>query len=62
MVSNHQQRQGIGYAFGYQPVGPQVGNPLFDMNIAFPMMSKYYGLLAGIGFTLSYSISGIFSG
>jgi len=38
------------------------GNPMYELTTAYPEVLKYYGLLSGSAFTLSYSVMGIFAG
>jgi sugar phosphate permease len=37
-------------------------NPFYEITTAYPEIHKYFGLLAGFAFSISYSISGIFMG
>ena len=48
--------------YGYKGVGLNAGNPLFEITASYPQMDKYYGLLSGAGFSLSYAIAGILWG
>lgn len=60
---NHQQNRTIvGYAFGYEGLGVQAGNPDFMLRVAYPMMGQYYGIIASFLFSLSYSTVGVFAG
>ena len=60
---NHQQnRVMIGYAFGYEGLGIQAGNPEYMIRAAYPLMVNYYGIIASFLFSLSYSTVGVFAG
>lgn len=61
-VQNQWSRQTLGYAYGYQGVGSNAGDPKYEIAQAFPTMNAHYGLLSGAAFTIAYSISGIFAG
>jgi MFS family permease len=52
----------IGYAFGYEGLGIQAGNPDFMIRIAYPLMVNYFGIIASFLFSLSYSTVGVFAG
>ena len=48
--------------YGYRGVGLDAGNPLYEITASYPQMNKYYGLLSGAGFSLSYAVAGILWG
>lgn len=52
----------IGYAFGYEGLGLQAGNPEFMIRAAYPLLANYYGIVASLLFSLSYSTVGVFAG
>jgi len=37
-------------------------NPFYEITAAYPEIHKYFGILAGFAFSISYSISGIIMG
>ena len=37
-------------------------NPFYEITAAYPQIHKYFGILAGFAFSISYSISGIIMG
>jgi len=37
-------------------------NPLFDIKAAFPSLSNYYGLIAGLAYSLPNSVVGLLMG
>ena len=39
-----------------------MNNPIYDIKAAYPNLIKYYGLISGFAFSLSFSIAGIFAG
>jgi MFS family permease len=59
-ISNQQQRQMIGYAYGF--TAPTPGDPFFEISAAYPQLEVYYGLLSGAAFTMSHSIASLFAG
>ena len=59
-ISNQQQRQMIGYAYGFKGLIP--GDPFFEISAAYPQLEVYYGLLSGAAFTLAHSIASLFAG
>ena len=52
----------IGYAFGYEGLGIQAGNPEFMIRAAYPQIVNYYAIIASFLFSLSYSTVGVFAG
>ena len=52
----------IGYAYGYEGLGFQAGNPDFMIRVAYPLMVNYFGIIASFLFSLSYSTVGVFAG
>jgi len=57
-ISNQWQRYTLGYANGYT----KVDDPTYNINTAYPDLKQYYGILAGLAFTSSFAICGIFGG
>ena len=37
-------------------------NPIFDIKAAYPSLLNNYGLIAGLAYTLPYSVVGLFMG
>jgi len=52
----------IGYAFGYEGLGVQANNAEFMLRVAYPLMGQYYGIIASLLFSVSYSTVGVFAG
>ena len=52
----------LGYIYGYEGLGLKNNNPIYDIKAAYPNLIKYYGLISGFAFSLSFSIAGIFAG
>lgn len=55
-INNKQQRQSIGYAYGFK------GDEFYSISAAFPEMQTYYGLFSGAAFTMTYGVMNIFAG
>lgn len=56
------QRKSLTYAYGFEGIGHQLGNPIFEMTSSYPELSQHYGLLSGLVYTLPYSIAGLYAG
>ena len=52
----------MGYLYGFVGQGANFGSPYFEISSSFAGLSKYYGLLSGAGFSITYCIAGIFWG
>lgn len=53
-------KNSIGYAYGYQGIGIQANNPVFELSTAFPKIKLYYGIIASLMFSVAYACSNIF--
>jgi MFS family permease len=53
-------KNSIGYAYGYQGIGIQANNPVFELQTAFPKIKEYYGIIASLMFSVAYAVSNIF--
>lgn len=60
MVQWH--RKGLDYSYGYTGLGIQKGNPTFEIATAYPQLNQWYGLLAGLFYTVPYSFFGLIAG
>ena len=60
MVQWH--RKGLTYAYGYTALGDLAGSPLYEISSAFPELKNWYGLLAGLIYTIPYSFFGLVAG
>ena len=60
MVQWH--RKGLTYAYGYTAMGDLAGSSLYEISSAYPQLKQWYGLLAGLIYTIPYSIFGLFAG
>lgn len=60
MVQWH--RKGLTYAYGYTGLGAAAGNPVFEIATAYPELKAWYGLLAGLIYTVPYSFFGLIAG
>lgn len=60
MVQWH--RKGLTYAYGYTALGDLAGSPLYEISSAYPQLKQWYGLLAGLIYTIPYSVFGLFAG
>lgn len=58
-VSMQQQLTSFGFLYGF--VAP-TRNPFYEIATAYPLLQKYYGLISGAGFCVSFSIAGLFWG
>lgn len=60
MVQWH--RKGLTYAYGYTGLGIAAGNGLYEISTAFPQLKQWYGLLAGLIYTIPYASFGLIAG
>lgn len=60
MVQWH--RKGLTYAYGYTGLGAAAGNPIFEISSAYPQLNGWYGLLAGLVYTIPYAGAGLVVG
>lgn len=60
MVQWH--RKGLTYAYGYTGLGEAAGNPIYEISAAYPELKGWYGLLAGLIYTVPYSFFGLLVG
>ena len=60
MVQWH--RKGITYAYGYTGLGEFAGNPIYEISSAYPQLKNWYGLLAGVVYTIPYAGFGLVVG
>ena len=60
MVQWH--RKGLTYAYGYTGLGAAAGNPIFEIATAYPQLNGWYGLLAGLVYTIPYAGAGLVVG
>lgn len=60
MVQWH--RKGLTYAYGYTGLGIAAGNGLYEISTAFPQLKQWYGLLAGLIYTIPYATFGLVAG
>jgi MFS family permease len=61
-ASSQLQQEAFGYLYGFRGTGENFGNKFYEMASSFEGMTKYYGLLSGAGFSLTFSIAGVFWG
>jgi hypothetical protein len=45
--------------YGFKGTGEIMGNPFFEITSAYPEIVKFYGLLSGPAFCISFSLCGI---
>lgn len=55
-------RKGFTYAYGYTGLGEAAGNPIFEISASYPELATWYGLLAGLVYTLPYASFGLIAG
>lgn len=60
MVQWH--RKGLTYAYGYTGLGLAANNPFFEIATQFPQLKNWYGLLAGVIYTIPYAGFGLIAG
>jgi len=60
MVQWH--RKGLTYAYGYTGLGVTANNPIYEIATAYPQLKQWYGLLAGLIYTIPYSFFGLVAG
>ena len=60
MVQWH--RKGLTYAYGYTGLGEAANNPIYEISTAYPELKQWYGLLAGLIYTIPYSFFGLIAG
>lgn len=60
MVQWH--RKGLTYAYGYTGLGEAANNPIYEISTAYPQLKQWYGLLAGLIYTLPYASFGLVAG
>lgn len=60
MVQWH--RKGLNYAYGYTGLGEAANNPIYEISTAYPQLNQWYGLLAGLIYTLPYASFGLVAG
>ena len=60
MVQWH--RKGLTYAYGYTGLGEAANNGFFEMATYFPELKIWYGLLAGVIYTIPYAGFGLIAG
>ena len=56
------QQSQLGFLYGFKATGLNAGNPFYEVAASYPAMSKYYGILSGPGFSLSYATCAILWG
>ena len=56
------QRSIFSYSYGYQGVGDQFKNKVYEIATEYPQLSKHYGFLTGIAYTIPFSVLGLFYG
>lgn len=54
--------KGFGFAYGYTGTGEQFGDKFFEMSKFYPQLKNWYGLLAGLLYTVPYSFFGLVAG
>jgi hypothetical protein len=54
-----QQLNYFGFLYGYKAL---TASSFFEITTAYPMLEKYYGLISGAGFCVSFSFAGIYWG
>jgi MFS family permease len=57
-----QQQEAFGYLYGYVGSGVNMGNSHYEIASSFKNLTKYYGLLSGAGFSITFSVAGVFWG
>lgn len=60
MVQWH--RKGLTYAYGYTYLGDVEKKTTFEIASSFPQLKQWYGLLAGLIYTIPYSFFGLVAG
>jgi len=62
-MTNQWQRKSLTYAFGFaMPDGFEGIRSMYEISASYPQLDKWYGVLAGLAYTLPYSISGLIMG
>ena len=63
-MTHQWQRKSLTYAFGFaMPDGfPMEERSIYEISASYPQLNKLYGVLAGLAYTLPYSISGLVMG
>ena len=62
-MTNQWQRKSLTYAFGFaMPDGFEGMRSMYEISASYPQLDKWYGVLAGLAYTLPYSISGLIMG
>mmetsp|Transcript_10078 Transcript_10078/g.16995 ORF Transcript_10078/g.16995 Transcript_10078/m.16995 type:complete len:293 (+) Transcript_10078:473-1351(+) len=60
MVQWH--RKGLTYAYGYTGLDFAANNAIYEISTAYPQLKSWYGLLAGLVYTIPYSFFGLIAG
>jgi MFS family permease len=55
-------RKGLTYAYGYTGLGEAANNGFYEMATYFPELKIWYGLLAGVIYTIPYAGFGLIAG
>jgi hypothetical protein len=50
------------YTFGYQGIGLQANNPIYEISSSFPELAQWFGIIGGLAYLLPLSITGVFAG
>ena len=53
-INNEWQYFFLAYANGFQGLGIQENNPMYEIKEAFPPLQEYYGLLSGLGYIVPF--------
>ena len=56
------QRKSFNYVYGFKGDHDQMNNPKYEILSSYPEMDKYYGVMAGLAYTLPDSIFGLMLG
>ena len=52
----------FGYSYGYTGLGIAAKNPIYEISTYYPELKNWYGLLAGLVYTLPYAGFGLIAG
>lgn len=57
-----QQQEAFSYLYGYVGDGVNMGSKHYEISSSFASLTKYYGLLSGAGFSITFAVAGVFWG
>ena len=56
------QRSVFSYSYGYTGIDYQAQNKFYELSTAYPELSKYFGVLTGLAYTVPFALCGLIFG